>query len=146
MSRTRTVAYLRVSTDKQADRGVSLDAQRAKVAAYAELYDLELVEVVVDAGERAKTLDRTGLARALGRLRKGGEAHPPGAQRARTGGARGAALRAREGGAPPGRRADRHSKRGGAARLERTGQREPVGARGHRRADRGSGAGQRRGG
>ena len=44
MQRTRTVAYLRVSTDKQADRGVSLDAQRAKVAAYAELYDLDLVE------------------------------------------------------------------------------------------------------
>ena len=47
---TRTIAYLRVSTDKQADRGVSLDAQRAKAAAYAELYDLEIVEVIVDAG------------------------------------------------------------------------------------------------
>ena len=34
---TKTIAYLRVSTDKQADKGVSLDAQRAKVAAYAEL-------------------------------------------------------------------------------------------------------------
>jgi DNA replication protein DnaC len=41
---TKTIAYLRVSTDKQADRGVSLDAQRAKVKAYAELYDLELLE------------------------------------------------------------------------------------------------------
>jgi DNA invertase Pin-like site-specific DNA recombinase len=71
MTRTRTVAYLRVSTDKQADRGVSLDAQRAKVAAYAELYDLDLVEVVVDAGASAKTLDRPGLTRALGMLRRG---------------------------------------------------------------------------
>ncbi len=26
---TRTIAYLRVSTEKQADKGVSLDAQRA---------------------------------------------------------------------------------------------------------------------
>jgi DNA invertase Pin-like site-specific DNA recombinase len=34
---TRTIAYLRVSTERQADRGVSLDAQRAKVMAYAEL-------------------------------------------------------------------------------------------------------------
>lgn len=68
---TRTVAYLRVSTDKQADRGVSLDAQRAKVEAYASLYDLDLVEVIVDAGESAKTLDRPGLTRALGMLRKG---------------------------------------------------------------------------
>ena len=45
-----------VSTDKQGDRGVSLDAQRAKVHAYAELYDLELTEVIVDAGESAKSL------------------------------------------------------------------------------------------
>jgi DNA invertase Pin-like site-specific DNA recombinase len=73
MSRTRTVAYLRVSTDKQADRGVSLDSQRAKVAAYAELYDLDLVDVIVDAGASAKTLDRPGLNRALGML-KGGKA------------------------------------------------------------------------
>jgi predicted site-specific integrase-resolvase len=50
---TRTIAYLRVSTEKQADRGVSLDAQRAKVKAYAQLYELELTEVIVDAGESA---------------------------------------------------------------------------------------------
>jgi len=68
---TRTIAYLRVSTEKQADRGVSLDAQRAKVRAYAELYDLDLVEVVVDAGESAKTLDRPGLQRALAMLKSG---------------------------------------------------------------------------
>jgi DNA invertase Pin-like site-specific DNA recombinase len=70
-TKTRTVAYLRVSTEKQADHGVSLDAQRAKVAAYAELYDLELVEIVVDAGASAKTLEREGLRRALGMLRSG---------------------------------------------------------------------------
>src|SRR5256885_13708644 len=46
----KTIAYLRVSTDKQADRGVSLDAQRTKLKAYAELYELELVEIIVDAG------------------------------------------------------------------------------------------------
>jgi DNA invertase Pin-like site-specific DNA recombinase len=68
---TKTVAYLRVSTDKQADKGVSLDAQRAKVLAYAELYDLELVDVIVDAGESAKTLARPGLQTALGMLRDG---------------------------------------------------------------------------
>ncbi len=68
---TRTIAYLRVSTDKQADKGVSLDAQRAKVAAYAQLYDLELCEVIVDAGESAKSLDRPGLQRALAMLKAG---------------------------------------------------------------------------
>ena len=70
-TRTRAVAYLRVSTDKQADFGVSLEAQRAKVAMYAELYDVELVEVVVDAGASAKTLERDGLQRALAMLDSG---------------------------------------------------------------------------
>jgi DNA invertase Pin-like site-specific DNA recombinase len=71
MQRTRTVAYLRVSTDKQADHGVSLEAQRAKVEAYATLYDLELVSVEVDAGESAKSLDRPALQRALTMLKRG---------------------------------------------------------------------------
>ena len=68
---TRTIAYIRVSTDKQADKGVSLDAQRAKVAAFAALYDLELVETVIDAGESAKTLARPGLQRALATIKAG---------------------------------------------------------------------------
>ena len=71
MSRTRTVAYLRVSLAVQAEKGVSLDAQRAKVAAYAELYDIDIVEVIVDAGVSAKTLDRPGLGKALSMLRTG---------------------------------------------------------------------------
>lgn len=68
---TKAVGYIRVSTDKQADHGVSLEAQQAKLTAYAHLYDLELVEVIVDAGVSAKTLDRPGLQRALSMLRKG---------------------------------------------------------------------------
>lgn len=68
---TRTVAYIRVSTEKQADKGVSLEAQEAKIRAYAELYSLDLAEVIVDAGVSAKTLERPGLARALEMLRTG---------------------------------------------------------------------------
>lgn len=68
---TRTVAYLRVSTEKQAADGVSLEAQRRKVELYAELHGLDLVAVVEDAGVSAKTLDRPGLSRALGMLRAG---------------------------------------------------------------------------
>jgi len=68
---TRAIAYLRVSTDKQADHGVSLAAQRAKCEAYAGLYDLELVEVIEDAGGSAKTLQRDGLQRALALLDAG---------------------------------------------------------------------------
>jgi site-specific DNA recombinase len=70
-ARTRTVAYLRVSTDKQADRGVSLEAQRAKVESYAALYDLTLVAIEVDAGESAKSLARPALERTLSMLKAG---------------------------------------------------------------------------
>lgn len=68
---TRTVAYVRVSTEKQADCGVSLEAQQAKIAGYSQVYGLELVDVIVDAGLSAKTLDRPGLQRALAMLRAG---------------------------------------------------------------------------
>ena len=68
---TRTIAYLRVSTDKQADKGISLEAQEEKAKAYAGLYDLDLIETVIDAGESAKTLDRPGLQRALAMLKAG---------------------------------------------------------------------------
>lgn len=69
-ARPRTIAYVRVSTDKQADFGVSLEAQRAKLNAYAELYDLHLVAVEVDTAS-AGTLDRPALTRALAELARG---------------------------------------------------------------------------
>lgn len=62
---TKALGYIRVSTEQQADGGVSLDAQRAKLEAYAALYGVVLVDVIVDAGVSAKTLARPGLARAL---------------------------------------------------------------------------------
>ena len=62
---TRVIGYVRVSTDQQADGGVSLAAQRAKLAAYCTALDLELVGVEEDAGLSAKTLARPGLQRAL---------------------------------------------------------------------------------
>ena len=67
----RVIGYTRVSTDEQADKGQSLAAQRAKVESYCKLYDLELVEVIEDAGQSGKTLKRDGLQRALAMLRKG---------------------------------------------------------------------------
>lgn len=71
-SARRIVAYVRVSTEKQADNGVSLDAQEAKVRAYAALHDAELVGLHVDAGRSASTLDdRPALADALAALRRG---------------------------------------------------------------------------
>lgn len=71
VSRTRVVGYVRVSTGQQVDDGVSLDAQRARLEAYATALDLELVAVVEDAGLSAKSLDRPGLTQALAMLDSG---------------------------------------------------------------------------
>ena len=68
---TRTILYCRVSTADQADNGVSLDAQRAKLEAYASVYELDVVAVITDAGESAKSLNRPGIQRALKMLRDG---------------------------------------------------------------------------
>jgi site-specific DNA recombinase len=67
---TRTVAYIRVSTDKQADKGVSLEAQEAQVRQYAQLYSLDLVWICTESGS-AKTLQRPGLGVALAMLKAG---------------------------------------------------------------------------
>ena len=70
-AKTKVIGYVRVSTTKQAESGLSLEAQQEKIESYAKLYDLELVSVVVDAGVSAKTLDRDGLNRAFEMMRAG---------------------------------------------------------------------------
>lgn len=67
----RVIAYVRVSTEKQADGGHSLEAQRSKVAAWCALHDAELVNVFEDAGLSACTLERPALASALAELAAG---------------------------------------------------------------------------
>jgi site-specific DNA recombinase len=61
----KTIGYVRVSTDKQAEHGVSLEAQEAKTRAMATVHDTELSDVIVDSGESAKTLNRPGMERLL---------------------------------------------------------------------------------
>ena len=46
----RAIGYVRVSTDKQADRGVSLEAQQEKIRAMATVHSADLIDIVVDAG------------------------------------------------------------------------------------------------
>ena len=53
----------------QADHGVSLAAQEAKLRAYCTALDLELVSVEVDAGFSAASLNRPALTRALADLK-----------------------------------------------------------------------------
>jgi predicted site-specific integrase-resolvase len=59
------LGYVRVSTEKQADKGDSLDAQLEKIRAMAVVQGAEVVEVIQDAGESAKSLQRPGMARLL---------------------------------------------------------------------------------
>lgn len=66
-----TVAYVRVSTEDQADKGVSLAAQEARIAAYATALGLDVAEVVREAGASAKTLERPGMRRVLEGVRAG---------------------------------------------------------------------------
>lgn len=47
------IVYLRVSTNEQAEMGVSLEHQRVKAKAYAELAGYEIVQVIEDAGVSA---------------------------------------------------------------------------------------------
>src|SRR6266404_1158092 len=60
-----TIGYVRVSTDRQAEHGVSLEAQEAKIRAMATVQGSELIDVIVDGGESAKDLNRPGVQRLL---------------------------------------------------------------------------------
>jgi DNA invertase Pin-like site-specific DNA recombinase len=62
---------MRVSTESQAEEGISLEGQRVKLEAFAVASELELVAVREDAGVSAKSLARAGLQAALEDLRCG---------------------------------------------------------------------------
>src|ERR1700685_75372 len=61
----KTIGYVRVSTDRQAERGISLEAQAEKIRAMALVQSAELGEIVVESGESAKSLNRPGMAKLL---------------------------------------------------------------------------------
>ncbi len=69
----RSVAYLRVSTERQADEGLGLEVQEAAVRAWARKGRHNVVEVCQDAGRSGSEglLGRPGLAEALGHLQTG---------------------------------------------------------------------------
>ena len=54
----KTVAYPRVSSRDQATEGVCLDAQEARIVAYCAAMGWHVSEVIRDAGESAKSLQR----------------------------------------------------------------------------------------
>lgn len=61
----KAIGYIRVSTGKQAEHGVSLEAQAQKIRAVAVVHDADLLDVIVDGGESAKSLQRPGMERLL---------------------------------------------------------------------------------
>jgi DNA invertase Pin-like site-specific DNA recombinase len=61
----KALGYARVSSEKQAEFGVSLDAQQEKIRAMAVVHSATLDEIIVDGGESAKTLNRSGMQRLL---------------------------------------------------------------------------------
>src|SRR5260370_28350239 len=67
----RTIGYVRVSTDRQAEQGVSLEAQEAKIRAMATVQGSGLLDVIVDGGESAKSLNRPGLQQLLALVNEG---------------------------------------------------------------------------
>ena len=54
----RAIGYVRVSTDKQPDHGVSLEAQAEKIRAMAVVHGRDVTDIIVEAGESAKSLNR----------------------------------------------------------------------------------------
>ena len=67
----KAIGYIRVSTEQQADEGVSLETQRAKIEGWCKANACELVVVEVDAGISGKNMDkRPGLLKALGRMKR----------------------------------------------------------------------------
>ena len=68
----KAIGYVRVSTEGQATEGVSLEAQRAKIAAWCAVNDYELVAIFEDAGLSGARMDRReGLRMALQAAGKG---------------------------------------------------------------------------
>jgi DNA invertase Pin-like site-specific DNA recombinase len=59
----KAIGYVRASTDRQAEQGVSLAAQEAKIRAMSTVQGGELF--IIDGGESAKNLNRPGLQRLL---------------------------------------------------------------------------------
>ena len=61
----KVVGYVRVSTEEQAKSGLGRDAQIKKIKAYCDLYDLELIDIIIDNGVSGKTLKREGLNKII---------------------------------------------------------------------------------
>lgn len=70
-----TVGYCRVSTEKQATEGYSIEGQTDKLRAYSSLRDLGDVTIITDPGLSGKDLSRPGLQQLLAAVEAGHVSH-----------------------------------------------------------------------
>nr|WP_314367201.1 recombinase family protein [uncultured Acinetobacter sp.] len=67
----QAIGYVRVSTDKQARDGVSIEAQIDKINAWSTLHGYEIVKIHIDEGISGSTLEkREGMKAALAEVKK----------------------------------------------------------------------------
>lgn len=59
--KAKAIGYIRVSTQEQAESGLSLSYQGAKIRSYCEALDIELLDVIADAGFSAKSMNRPAM-------------------------------------------------------------------------------------
>ena len=67
----KAVGSVRVSTDKKADRGVSLEAQTEKIRDMAVVHNVDLLDIIVNGWESPKSLSRPGISRLLAMVEAG---------------------------------------------------------------------------
>lgn len=60
-----TALYIRVSTDFQAEKGYSIEAQQDKLCAYCAINDIKEYEFYIDGGYSGSTLDRPAMQRLI---------------------------------------------------------------------------------
>ena len=72
MRRVKVALYVRVSTDKQAEFGMSLEAQTAELERYCAEKGWDAAETFVDAGFSGKDTDRPAFKRMIKRIKEGG--------------------------------------------------------------------------
>lgn len=67
----RVAAYIRVSTDEQAEQGISIPAQKSRLAAYCQAQGWDMYSFYVDDGYSGKNLDRPAVQCLLEDARAG---------------------------------------------------------------------------
>ena len=61
----KMIGYARVSTFEQAEEGMSIENQQKRIKAFAEMWDIDLLEIVTDLGSTGDNLERDGIQKVL---------------------------------------------------------------------------------